>query len=143
MAGDTLTFNHTIPVQIRFNDIDMMGHVNNATIQEFFDLGRMHYLRQVFGDRLFKGDDTLIIASNATDFAVPVLLHDQVAVQTAIVHIGNKSLKMEHQLIDAAVGTVKAVCRSVMVGVHKPTGAATPIVQEWRELIGVMEKRTF
>ena len=118
-----------------------MGHVNNATIQEYFDLGRMYYLRQVFGDRLFNRADTLIIASIATDFAVPVLLHDQVAVKTAVVHIGNKSLKMEQHLVDSINDTIKASCRSVMVGVNKEAGKATPIVQEWRDALGQMEKR--
>ena len=34
---------HTLPLQLRFNDVDMMGHVNNAVIMEFFDLGKSHY----------------------------------------------------------------------------------------------------
>ncbi|MBI9065287.1 MAG: acyl-CoA thioesterase [Marinilabiliaceae bacterium] len=136
-------FQHETSVQIRFNDIDLMGHVNNATIQEYFDLGRMHYLRQIFGERLFINADTLIIASITTDFMVPVLLLDQVAVRTAVVHIGNKSLKMEQQIVDVANDTVKVICRSVMVGVNKDTGNATPIVQEWRDAIGQMEQRTF
>jgi len=143
MELNTVRFQHETSVQIRFKDIDLMGHVNNATIQEYFDLGRMHYLRQIFGERLFKSVDTLIIASIATDFMVPVLLHDQVAVRTAIVHIGNKSLKMEQQIVDVVNGSVKAICQSVMVGVNKDSGNATPIVQEWRDAIGQMEQRTF
>ena len=31
------------PIQLRFNDIDQMGHVNNAVIMEFFDYGKMKY----------------------------------------------------------------------------------------------------
>lgn len=34
---------HTLPLQLRFNDVDMMGHVNNAVIMEFFDLGKSSY----------------------------------------------------------------------------------------------------
>lgn len=143
MEQDKIEFQHATPVQVRFNDIDLMGHVNNATIQEYFDLGRMHYLRDVFDDQLFRGEDTLIIASIATDFAVPVMLHDQVEVKTTIIHIGNKSLKMVQHLVDAQSGTLKAMCRSVMVGVHKKTATAIPIVQEWRERIAKMEKKDF
>ena len=31
---------HTLPIQIRFNDVDQMGHVNNAVIMEYFDIGK-------------------------------------------------------------------------------------------------------
>ena len=36
---------HITPIQLRFNDIDQMGHVNNAVIMEFFDLGKDHFFR--------------------------------------------------------------------------------------------------
>ena len=35
------------PIQLRFNDIDQMGHVNNAMIMEFFDLGKSEYFTAV------------------------------------------------------------------------------------------------
>jgi acyl-CoA thioester hydrolase len=41
---------HTTPVQIRFNDIDLMGHVYNAKYQEFFDLARIKYFEEVLGN---------------------------------------------------------------------------------------------
>jgi acyl-CoA thioester hydrolase len=37
---------HTIPVQVRFNDIDLMGHVYNAKYQEFFDLHILNILKK-------------------------------------------------------------------------------------------------
>ena len=31
---------HRTDIQIRFNDVDQMGHVNNAVIMEYLDLGK-------------------------------------------------------------------------------------------------------
>ena len=44
---DTPDFHHSIPVQIRFNDIDMLGHVNNTVYFSFFDLGKARYFEEV------------------------------------------------------------------------------------------------
>ena len=47
MDIEKINFKHTIPVQIRFNDLDVFAHVNNAVIQEYFDLaqGNIHWRR--------------------------------------------------------------------------------------------------
>ncbi len=135
-----ITFQHSIPVQIRFNDIDLMGHVNNATIQEYFDLGRMHYLHDTFGGDLFKGNQVLIIASINTDFINQLLLTEAVEVKTAIVKIGTKSLNMIQQLVDKNTNELKAVCKSVMVAIDKHLHQSVEMPDIWKEQIASMEK---
>jgi acyl-CoA thioester hydrolase len=135
----TLQFHHTHPVQIRFNDIDMMGHVNNATIQEYFDLGRMHYLTKVFHGQLFDEKLALVIASIKTDFSIPVMLEDKVEVKTKVYHIGSKSLKMAQLLIDSTTGELKAKCESVMVCFRKSDHHTEIIPQHWRSQFGAVE----
>ncbi|MBK3517264.1 acyl-CoA thioesterase [Carboxylicivirga marina] len=134
-------FNHSTVVQIRFNDIDGLGHVNNTTIQEYFDLGRMHYMKDVFTNAIFSGEATLILANINTDFLSPVYLKDQLEVKTAIVRIGTKSLQMEQQVIDKASGVVKAMCKSVMVAFLKIEEVAIEIKPEWREQVCSREKK--
>jgi len=140
---EEISFYHSAPVQIRFNDIDGLGHVNNTTIQEYFDLGRMYYMRDVFTNTIFSGNATLIVASINTDFLSPIYLKDEMEVKTAIVHLGNKSLRMEQQVVNCKSGEVKAICKSVMVGFHKETEKAIVIKSEWRDLICKQEQRTF
>lgn len=31
------TFRHSVPVQLRFNDLDPLGHVNNSVYFTFYD----------------------------------------------------------------------------------------------------------
>ncbi len=137
------TFYHNTVVQIRFNDIDVLGHVNNATIQEYFDLGRMYYMDKVFGDSMFSGNETIIVASINTDFMCPIYLKDEIEVKTAIVHLGNKSLKMEQQVVNRESGVIKATCKSVMVGFHKKTEEAIVLKPEWRKAVSKQEQKTF
>ena len=42
-----MIFKHTLPVQLRFNDIDALGHVNNSIYFTFYDLGKARYFEEV------------------------------------------------------------------------------------------------
>ena len=45
----TTPFRHSIPVQLRFNDIDILGHLNNSVYFTLFDLGKTRYFEAVHG----------------------------------------------------------------------------------------------
>jgi len=40
-------FPHRIPVEIRFNDIDILGHVNNTVYFSFYDTGKAWYFKDI------------------------------------------------------------------------------------------------
>jgi acyl-CoA thioester hydrolase len=133
------TFRHILPVQIRFNDIDSFGHVNNATFQEYFDLGRVHYFKQAFEGKLFTHELALLIASIKTDFLLPVHLHDHIEVRTKVFEMGNKSLKMLQYVVDNQKNELKATCLSVMVCFKTDNNQTEVIPQQWREKFMEME----
>ena len=55
---------HITPVQIRFNDIDMLGHLNNSIYMQFMDLAKAAYFAQFMeGGRFDWGEVTLVIAN--------------------------------------------------------------------------------
>lgn len=135
-----VSFHHSSAVQVRFNDIDMLGHVNNAKLQEYFDLGRMNYLGQVLGVDLLKGELVLVIASTKTDFDIPVYLSDRVEVLTAIVRLGNKSLQMVQHIRDASTGVVKTRCSSAMVCIQKQDAHTVSLPLEWIQRVRQFEK---
>jgi acyl-CoA thioester hydrolase len=83
-------FYHATPIQIRFNDVDGFEHVNNTIIQEYFDIGRVHYLREAFGGELWKNDKVVLIVSIKTDFFKQTLPDDQVRVLTRVYHLGRE-----------------------------------------------------
>ena len=42
---EEIQFNHTLPIQLRFNDVDKFGHVNNTVYFSFYDLGKTGIFR--------------------------------------------------------------------------------------------------
>lgn len=127
-------------IQIRFNDIDGLGHVNNSVYSQYFDQGRMHYFQQLNnGNPVDWHEARLIIASTHTEFLKPIFLNEQPDVLTTVYKLGNKSLKMFQQLSDKVTGEIKATCKSVMVGFDPNSGSAIVLPDNWRTAIETLE----
>lgn len=136
MDRQNLKFKVYTKIQIRFNDIDGLGHVNNSVYSQYFDQGRMAYFNTLNNGKPVDWHEArLIIASTQTDFLQPIFLDEQVEVQTTIYKLGNKSLKMFQQLVDSSTGAVKATCKSVMVGFNPETNEAITLPDKWRKAI--------
>jgi acyl-CoA thioester hydrolase len=105
-------------LEIRFADIDVAGHVNNAIYLTYFEQGRMQYFKQVIGEEWDWKKYGIILARNEIDYLKPILLNDEVYITASIGEVGNKSFKMhmhifkkeENQTIDCARGIVTVVC---------------------------------
>lgn len=133
-------YHNRLPIQLRFNDIDVLGHVNNTAYFSFFDLGKTAYFEAVRGEHIeWKGID-IVIRHVETDFLAPTFYKDQVEVDTAVIKLGNKSLQLQQRIIDTRTNQVKCVCRTVMVGFDPETNQAKEISPCWKEAIRQYEK---
>ena len=50
-----IQFHHVLPLQIRFNDVDKFGHVNNTVYFQFYDTAKTDYIASVC-----KGQTTIL-----------------------------------------------------------------------------------
>ncbi|HNX87487.1 MAG TPA: thioesterase family protein [Paludibacteraceae bacterium] len=138
---DEIKFKHTIPIQLRFNDFDALGHVNNSVYFSFYDLGKTEYFREVIPEMISNQEVGVVIANIQVSFLLPVFPGENVAVQTAVTEIGNKSFKLLQQLIDCETNEVKCICDTVMVGYDAKTKVTRTISDEWRKAINDYEGR--
>jgi acyl-CoA thioester hydrolase len=129
-----MEFNHTLPIQLRFNDVDPFGHVNNSVYFTFYDLGKNTYLSDIMNkynlEHSFSG---IVVVNINANFLLPVYANDHVAVQTAVVEIGHKSFTLMQQLINTDTKEVKCTCSSVMVAFDVKTRKTLQIPQQWKE----------
>lgn len=130
---ENIEFNHTTPIQVRFNDFDALGHVNNSVYFSFFDLGKTSYFNEVLPNMNVNKDVGVVIANIQVNFLLPVYPEENVGVQTAVAEIGHKSFKMLQQLIDMDTNEVKCICHTVMVGYDAKTKTTCSISDEWRK----------
>ncbi len=105
-------------IEVRYTDLDTMGHVNNAVFLVYFEQGRMSFFRQRITDSWDWINYGIIVARNEIDYLTPVLLQDEVYVTAEFGSFGNKSFQMmmdvykleAGQRVDCARGLVTVVC---------------------------------
>ena len=136
---NNINFRHSFPIQIRFNDVDMFGHVNNAVYFSFYDLGKTAYFTTVCPnvDWLKMG---IVVVHIEADFLAQIFGEDEVVVQTAISSLGTKSLKLSQQVVDVHTKEVKCQCTSVMVVFDLEKHCSVPIPDDWKASIMAYEK---
>ena len=86
-------------VAVRFNDIDAMGHVNNALIFTYFEEGRKALFYESLADVTPDGFN-FIIAHLECDYIRPVFLGDRLSLDMWVTGIGNKSFTLAYSLVD-------------------------------------------
>lgn len=133
---------HSTPLQIRFNDIDQLGHATNSVYQQYFDLGRMEYFNEVLKEQMDWEVEGLILASISIEYLNPIKLYDKVIVRSKIHHIGNKSLKMSQDLFDESTGKIAATSKATMVGYSNKDESTIRIPERWRKSIFAYEHDT-
>ena len=136
---DNIKFYHTTPIQLRFNDFDALGHVNNSVYFSFYDLGKTTYFNQVIPDISDSKEVGVVIANIQVSFLVSVYPGENVAVETAVVEIGNKSFKLLQRLIDLETNEVKCICQTVMVCYDAKTRSSHPISDAWKKAMAEFE----
>ncbi|MBQ8423713.1 MAG: acyl-CoA thioesterase [Coprobacter sp.] len=137
-----IQYKHSVPVQLRFNDIDSLGHVNNSIYFSFYDLGKIRYFSTVRPEMKEIRDIDLVVANVNANFLMPIFLQENVSVQTTTVSIGNKSVKLAQQIVNDS-GDIKAVCETILVGFDFKSGETKLISDEWRRAIEAYEGRTY
>ncbi|MBL1280749.1 MAG: acyl-CoA thioesterase [Fluviicola sp.] len=102
------------PIQIRFADIDIMGHVNNAIYLSYFENTRMHYFKYMLGRDWDWNKDGIILLKNEVEYIRPVRMTDSPEVTMKVDKIGNKSFTLSYEL--AVKGVIYCKGLSILVG---------------------------
>ena len=83
----------TYPVEIRFKDIDLAGHVHNSVYLSYFEQARMMLFVEFVADDWDWKSKGLILARNEIDYILPVHLGDKIHISIECDHIGTKALR--------------------------------------------------
>ena len=89
----------TTDIDIRFRDLDSMGHVNNAVMFTYFEHGRVKFFHSEPQNDKFSGF-TFILAHISCNYIKPVTLDDRLSLRLWIKEIGSKSFTFYYQMVD-------------------------------------------
>jgi acyl-CoA thioester hydrolase len=140
MYFEKFRFNQTI--EVRFADLDVLGHLNNATYLTFIEQARILYIQEVCG---WSGEWQrlgMILARTEIDYKLPVTFGDVVVVFVRTSHIGNKSFDLEYLMSrqrGADAPQIVAAAKTVMVAYDYAQETSISVPQAWREAMFAYE----
>jgi acyl-CoA thioester hydrolase len=129
-------FNYETEIPVRFQDLDIAGHVNNAVYVTYLEEARAGYLNEVLGVEE-PGDINAVIAHLEVDYRRPVRDDSHVTVALRTLEPGTSSVPMEYEI--RFEDEVVATAETVMVTVDFETGETQPMPESWRKRIAEYE----
>lgn len=129
-------FKHKTPIQIRFKDIDKVGHVNNANYVTYFELARVDYFNAMAGNDI-KMDwtgESVILARIEMEYKQPVFLEDKVFCYTWVSRIGTKSFDMSCSIVRVVDGIEVEAAQglAIIVCFDYRTNKTIPVPEKWK-----------
>ncbi len=143
VTDDLITrFKHKTDIQIRFKDIDQLGHVNNANHLTYFETSRVKYFNDIFAAETNWKEIGLILAHTEISYKKPIFLEDEISCYTKISKIGNKSFDIENIIVrkEKQVLTVCAYGKSVLVCLNYLTKKTISMPVDWVKSIQLFEE---
>lgn len=134
MQDTNINYKHVLPIQIRFNDVDKFGHVNNTIYFQFYDTAKTDYIATVCKDINWERVAIVVVKIEA-EFLAQIKANDHIAARTRVIKVGNKSFHLEQDIIDTDTQEVKCRCYSVMVLFDLEHQQSMQFPDEWRQAI--------
>ena len=140
----TSNYRYATPVQVRFIDLDKMGHVNNATVLTYFEIGRLAYFDEIIGKTNDWFGRGLILAHTEVDYFKPIYAEDEIKVYSRVIEVGNKSFKIENLLvkIESDKEIFTAFATSVIVCMNYNDKKTMAVPDSWIEKLNAFEQKS-
>lgn len=134
-------FSHVTPVQLRFNDVDILGHVNNIVYFALYDLAKARYMETIMKGKVNWRKVESVIANVNCSYIKQVKFGEEVEVKTRCIHLGERSFTLRQCLVEVPTQEIRSICDTVMVCFNPETGASAPMRPEFRAAIEEFESK--
>ena len=124
---------YSVPVELRFADLDAYGHVNNAVYFTLLETART----KLFHDRFieFMEQSLLFLVVKAEcEYKLPIELKDVVIITLEMARVGNSSFDIDYVLHNDN-GKVFGLAKTVMVCYDGKAKKTTRIPESFKQLM--------
>ncbi len=132
---NTPAFRHSVPVQMRFNDVDILGHVNNSVYFSFYDIGKSAYFTTIRHGSVDWDKIDVVVANVNCNFYSPIYYGEPVSVITRVESIREKSFKMHQRIVNTVTNEIKSECVTVMVSFDPVCKGSARLSEKWIKAI--------
>ena len=117
------TFAAKVEIPLRFDDLDVQGHVNNVAVAVLFQEARGRFNSWHLSSFLGRGHG-LVVGSLMIDYAGQMHYPEPVEIDTGVLEIGSKSYQLGQ--IARQNGTIAAFAEVIMVVTQDGKGTTIP-----------------
>ena len=121
-------FTFSAPVQVRFSETDMFGHVNNTVPIAYFEFARIEFMKEMGLMRrwLEEGNELFpVVADMQVDFVQQVFFDEKLDVYVKIARVGTSSVDVHYWTVNEK-GETCFTGRGTIVQISKQTGKGCP-----------------
>ena len=127
-----------IKIQVRFSDLDTLGHVNNAVYLSYFEMARIAYFTPLLGEKWDWKKFGIILRKNEVEYFSPVLLHQIPEITIFTMEIRTKSFTLGYEL--RVNGEVYTTGSSVLVGYDSVTEKTIEIPEKMKIVLESLKR---
>ena len=127
------TFRYRHPIEIRYNDTDALGHVNNAVYFSYFEAARGGYYTEVVGHPFGTGPDaekrTFVIAEAHITYRAPAFYGEPLFVAVRVGWVSRSAFCLEYLVeVEASpIGDARVVADGSTVQVFYDLARGRPM----------------
>lgn len=134
---DTARTLATIPLHVRWRDLDAFNHVNNSSYLTFLEESRLQWLRMVPGE-WFTAHAMPVMAAVELHYRKPITWPSEIDVLLTCQRMGTTSLTIGNRIVDRNDhACLYADGNVVMVWVDPATGASVALPEAIRKICSV------
>ena len=120
-------------IQVRFADLDVMGHVNNTVYLSYFEMTRIHYFKQLVGANWDWHKEGVLLVRNEIDYLQPIILNDDPEIFMTLDKIGEKSISLLYEIkVNQEIYTKG---KSILVCFNSEEGKTIPVPKAMAEAL--------
>lgn len=124
---------YSVPIELRFADLDAYGHVNNATYFTLLETARTKLFLDQFIEIM--GQSLLFLVVKAEcEYKLPIELKDTLIISLEIARVGNASFDIDY-LLHNGNGKVFGLAKTVMVCYDGKAKKTTRIPESFKQLM--------
>lgn len=132
------------PITVRFSDVDIMGHANNARYLSYFEQARVAYYKKLGSLDLRKMDARsafgFIVGEISVKFHAPAYIDETLILAIRVAELRTKAFRMEYEVRERKTRRLIATGYSVQVMYNYKKGKPFTIPPDLRQRILCLEK---
>jgi len=135
-------YKHCIPIKVRFSDLDIVGHLNNAKYQTYLEEARIAYFHDVFSQDKTSLNFNVVVSKITIDYFKPIEYGDDVTVYTRVTNFTSRSQDVHNLFVrrEKDKTEIAASAQTIMAAFDYLSKKPISFPEEYGEIIRSFEE---